>query len=55
MQYKFSAQIYAGLQTIWFADQAPHFVGPDLDPYLWTNFGTLTKGVKCFGPYPTCA
>ena len=30
---QFSAKRDSGYQTIWIEDQAPHFVGPDLDPY----------------------
>ena len=30
---QFSPKIDAGYQTIWIEDQAPCFVGPDLDPY----------------------
>jgi len=34
MQFnQFSAKIDARSQTIWIEDQAPCFVGPDLDPY----------------------
>jgi len=29
----FSAKHNAVYQTIWIEDQAPHFVGPDLNPY----------------------
>ena len=34
MKYnQFSAKFDAGYQTIWIDDQAPRFMGPDLDPY----------------------
>ena len=34
MQNKqFQAKNDTGYQTIWIEDQAPRFVGPDLDPY----------------------
>ena len=30
---QFLAKNDAGFQTIWIEDQAPRFMGPDLDPY----------------------
>ena len=36
MQNKqFQAKNNTGYQTIWIEDQAPRFVGPDLDPYCF--------------------
>ena len=46
-----SVKIDAGFQTIWIEDQAPRFVGPDLDPYCLQRSFKINIFLEIVGKY----